>query len=68
MIILRIPKGKQGKFYVLYKGDNIICSGTFEEILQKTGMTVDYLSWLTTGTAQRREAASKGNRMIMVEG
>lgn len=65
---MQIPKSKQGKFYVLYKGDEILCCGSIEEIHYKTQISIDFLSWLTTGTAEKRESASKGNRMIMVEG
>lgn len=63
-----IPKSKIDKFYVLYKGDTVVSSGTIEEINKKTDIPISHLIWLTTPTAGKREANSKGNRMVMVEG
>lgn len=62
-----IPQAKKDKFYVLYKGDDIVSSGTIQEIFEKTKIKISHLVWLTYPTAARREAKSK-NRMVMVEG
>lgn len=63
-----IPKEKGRKFYVLYKGDNVVSCGTIQEIHDKTQITIDHLVWLTYPVAARREAKGSGKRMIMVEG
>lgn len=65
---LLVPKHRRKEFYVLYKGDEIITSGTVEEIHEKTDKSISSLLWLTTPAASRREAEAQGGRMIMVRG
>lgn len=49
-----IPQAKKDKFYVLYKGDDIVSSGTIQEIFEKTKIKISHLVWLTYPTAARR--------------
>lgn len=65
---MKVPKALEHRFYVLYKGDDIVSSGTIQEIHDKTGITISHLVWLTYPTALKRERESKGKRSIMIEG
>ena len=68
-----IPKKKIRRFYVLYKGDNILSSGTIQEIQAKTGIPLNQLCWLTCQSAQKREhnnysKSGKYDTMVMIDG
>ena len=67
-IMEQIPKKKRNVFYVLYKGDQIICTGTMAEIHTKTQTSIATLNWLTTPSAAKRERKSKRDRLIMIQG
>lgn len=68
-----IPKKKIRRSYVLYKGDNILSSGTIQEIQAKTGIPLNQLCWLTCQSAQKREhdnfsKSGKYDTMVMIDG
>lgn len=50
--------------YALYKGDDFIDVGTAQELARKLKVTVDYIKWMTTPTAQKR---NKGKRMTAIK-
>ncbi|WP_027405487.1 hypothetical protein [Anaerovibrio sp. RM50] len=45
---------KRSKIYALYVGERNVCDGTLEEISKKTGMTMDYLHWMTYPSSSKR--------------
>lgn len=45
---------KRSRIYAFYIGEKNICDGTLEEISKKTGMTMDYLKWMTRPSAVKR--------------
>lgn len=68
---MKVPKNK--RFYVCYKGDNILCTGTISEIAEKLGKSLNYTTWLTTPAARKRERVAiekrgKSDRLVLIEG
>lgn len=64
---------RKDRFYVAYKGDQIVTTGTPLEISQRLGIPYDHVLWLTTPTARKREEQSikkngHSKRMVLIEG
>ena len=47
------------KIYALYEGETNICDGTLYEISRKTGLTMDYLLWMTRPSSIKRLMSRK---------
>lgn len=60
----------EDEFYVLYRGDEIVTSGSLEHIMSQTGFNLRYLQWLKCKTAFARESRSASEnreRMVLVK-
>lgn len=42
--------------YVIYKGDEVICSGTKDEVVNKLGISKDNLDLMANSVTKKREA------------
>ena len=42
--------------YVVYKGDEVICAGTKDEVIKKLGTNKDNIDLLASNRTKRREA------------
>jgi len=45
--------------FAIYRRGEILISGTAEECAAEMGVTVEYIKWMTTPSAQKRMAARK---------
>lgn len=54
------------KEYALYRGEEILCIGTVDEIAEKQGIRPETIYFYTTPAHQKRRANSK-NAMIAIE-
>lgn len=61
----RLKKMKATR-YAIYKGDQLICTGTAVECAEKMHCRPDYISWLTTPTAKKRLAKRKHPEQAIV--
>lgn len=64
---------RKDKFYVAYKGDQIVTTGTPPEIAAKLGIPYKQVLWMTTPSARKREEQSiekngYSKRMVLIEG
>lgn len=66
--VVRYTKGKEPaaspRTYVVYKGEDVVAIGSLSEVAERLGVTEDYVRWLSTPTAHRKESASKRDRMV----
>lgn len=65
----------QERFFVVYKGEEIICNGTIYEISERLGLKIDYCKFLCSNSYFERErkhyqnrVQQGGGRLILVEG
>lgn len=56
---------KKDKFYALYKGDELICSGTIEKIAEYQGVKVDTIKFYSYPVYRKR--TKNGYVLIEVE-
>ena len=49
-------KPKSQRCWALYKGDDLVATGTIREIAKQTGKSIDFLSYMTSPTYDRRVA------------
>lgn len=47
--------------YALYRGDELVDVGTARELAGRLGVTVEYVRWMATPTARRRD---RGHRLL----
>lgn len=47
--------------YALYRGDELVDVGTARELAGRLGVTVEYVRWMATPTARRRD---RGRRLL----
>lgn len=61
----KMKKKKKDKFYALYQGDELICSGTLEEIAKYQGVKVDTIKFYSYPVYRKR--TKNGYVLIEVE-
>lgn len=44
--------------YALYRGDELVDVGTARELAGRMGVTAEYVRWMATPTARRRDGAA----------
>lgn len=47
--------------YALYRGDELVDVGTARELAGRMGVTAEYVRWMATPTARRRD---RGRRLL----